>query len=100
MLCAYCNDPGRGLVLLSDEGLLERIERCRELGVQAATHSIGDAANRSTLRAIAAAQRGDARLRHRIEHAQILHLDDFEALAHRGHRKHAAGAWYLGYALG
>ena len=84
MLCAYCNDPGRGLVLLSDEELLERIERCQELGIQAATHAIGDAANRSTLRAIAAAQRGDARLRHRIEHAQILHLDDFEALARTG----------------
>ena len=84
MLCAYCNDPGRGLVLLSDEELLERITRCQELGFQSATHAIGDAANRSTIQAIIGAQQGDRRLRHRIEHAQILALDDFELLARSG----------------
>ena len=84
MLCAYCNDPGRGLVLLNDEQLLDRITRCQNLGFQSATHAIGDAANRSTIRAIIAAQQGDRRLRHRVEHAQIMALDDFEQLARSG----------------
>jgi hypothetical protein len=81
MLCPYCNDPGRGLVLLSDADLVERIRRCQVGGFQSATHAIGDAANRSVIRAIEQAQ-GDARhLRHRVEHAQILAPSDFTALA-------------------
>jgi predicted amidohydrolase YtcJ len=84
MLCNYCNDPSRGLVLLSDEDLVERITQCQRMGFQSATHAIGDAANRSVIRAIEAAQQGDRRLRHRIEHTQIVSLDDFEALAQSG----------------
>ena len=77
-----------GLVLLSDE------EACSSgssvvsgivAGIQAATHAIGDAALiRSTLRAIAAIRAATLGSRKAIEHAQILHLDDFEALARAG----------------
>jgi hypothetical protein len=83
MLCPYCNDPGRGLVLLSDDQLCERLQRCQDLGFQSATHAIGDAANRSVISAIEALRGGGetAILRHRIEHAQIVDVEDFERLS-------------------
>ncbi len=53
-------------------------------GFQLATHAIGDAANRGTLDFIESVYREhpDARNnRHRIEHAQVVHPDDFERFA-------------------
>jgi predicted amidohydrolase YtcJ len=83
MLCPYCNDPGRGLVLLSDEQLCERVQRCQDLAFQSATHAIGDAANRSVISAIEKlrSRPGSPPLRHRIEHAQIVDLQDFDRLS-------------------
>jgi predicted amidohydrolase YtcJ len=53
-------------------------------GFQVAIHAIGDAANRETLDFLETAGRGTAnagRLRHRIEHAQVLAADDVPRFA-------------------
>jgi predicted amidohydrolase YtcJ len=64
-----------------DQGLVMEMVRS---GFQVAIHAIGDAGNRETLDFIESCYRGrpDARaLRHRIEHAQVLHPDDVPRFA-------------------
>ena len=91
----YSDRPGhRGLLIQTPEELQERIERVftRHLGL--AVHAIGDRANRIVLdRIIAAHDAVDDReldfpelrtLRARIEHAQVIHPDDFERFAEHG----------------
>jgi hypothetical protein len=56
-------------------------------GFQAAIHAIGDAGNRETLDFIESVlrEKPEARaLRHRIEHAQVVHPDDFPRFARLG----------------
>lgn len=56
-------------------------------GFQVAIHAIGDAGNRETLEFIESvlAEKPEAReLRHRIEHAQVVHPDDFPRFANLG----------------
>jgi predicted amidohydrolase YtcJ len=53
-------------------------------GFQAAVHAIGDAGNRETLEfleSVIAEDHQIASLRHRIEHAQVVHPDDFKRFA-------------------
>jgi predicted amidohydrolase YtcJ len=53
-------------------------------GFQAAIHAIGDAGNRETLEFLESVIAEDseiAALRHRIEHAQVVHPDDFKRFA-------------------
>jgi predicted amidohydrolase YtcJ len=53
-------------------------------GFQAAVHAIGDAGNRETLEfleSVSAEDQQIASLRHRIEHAQVVHPDDFKRFA-------------------
>jgi predicted amidohydrolase YtcJ len=76
LLEPYDDDPGNvGLLVTPPEGLLEAARLALEKGFQAATHAIGDRANRVTLDAYekALAERMDvADARFRIEHAQVL----------------------------
>jgi predicted amidohydrolase YtcJ len=56
-------------------------------GFQAAIHAIGDAGNRETLdfiESVLRAQPGSRALRHRIEHAQVVHPDDVARFARLG----------------
>ena len=56
-------------------------------GFQAAVHAIGDAGNRETLdfiESVLAAHPESRALRHRIEHAQVLHPDDVPRFARLG----------------
>lgn len=56
-------------------------------GFQVGIHAIGDAGNRETLDFIQSVQDGDATVRNnrnRIEHAQVLHPDDFKRYASLG----------------
>jgi hypothetical protein len=85
LLADYSDLPGhRGLSGAGygfDQGLLLEMIQA---GFQAAIHAIGDAGNRETLDFIEAAYRARpaARaLRHRIEHAQVLHPDDVPRFA-------------------
>ena len=77
MLEPFAGSADTGIPML-DAGALDRLgERARARDVTLALHAIGDAAVRAALDAFArwpAAER--ARLRPRIEHAQLVHPDD------------------------
>lgn len=67
-----------GVEVLSAEELLYKIRRGVEQKLSCAVHAIGDRANRKVLHAFGAVQAASHALglRHRVEHAQLLHPDD------------------------
>jgi len=78
MLEPYEGGADRGLPTLDPETLDRLGERARAHGVTLALHAIGDAAVRAALDAFARWPAGArARLRPRIEHAQLVHPEDF-----------------------
>lgn len=78
MLEPYIGEPdNRGILTREPEALRETIRQAAEGGLALAVHAIGDRANRLVLDALAALPpENRARLRHRIEHVQLLHPDD------------------------
>lgn len=80
MIDHYHDDPGNsGLLFYDQEELNEMVVKGASNGFQMNIHAIGDAANRQVLDAFEHAKEelGDqADLRHRVEHAQIVHPDD------------------------
>jgi predicted amidohydrolase YtcJ len=75
LLADYADEPGhRGLLVLPRERLAAAIARARDCGLQPAVHAIGDRANRLVLDLYAKLldPKQRARLRPRIEHAQVL----------------------------
>ncbi|MEL6646801.1 MAG: amidohydrolase family protein, partial [Pseudomonadota bacterium] len=62
------------------------IKEADRLGFQIAVHAIGDAAVRRTIDAFAAAQEanGTRDSRHRIEHIEVIHLDDIPRMRELG----------------
>jgi len=79
LLEPYADDEGnRGLLLTPPEELQRIAAEATRHGFQVATHAIGDRANRIVLDVLETALGPEdrRRLRPRIEHAQILHLDD------------------------
>ena len=86
LLADYSDEPGnRGLLIQSPEHLREIIDKAAACGVQPAVHAIGDRANREVLDAYAAltAKQRQA-LRPRIEHAQVVAMDDIPRFAELG----------------
>jgi predicted amidohydrolase YtcJ len=74
----YADDSGNtGLVILQKDDILRVAKQAVEKGFQVATHAIGDHANRITLQAYGKVLGGENDKRFRIEHAQIVHPDDF-----------------------
>ncbi len=75
-----------GVVVRTPEQLRTLIGRASACGIAAVVHAIGDRANRSVLDAIEATPRAadGTALRHRIEHAQLLHPQDTPRLASLG----------------
>ncbi|HEY3078384.1 MAG TPA: amidohydrolase [Chloroflexota bacterium] len=77
----------RGVEVLTVEELRAYAERAAGHGIALTVHAIGDLANRRVLDALALARRAEPsgesrpRLRHRIEHAQIVHPDDLARFA-------------------
>lgn len=91
LLDDYCDRPGhRGLLIQSPEDLQEYIRRSMERDLTATVHAIGDRGSRVTIDAILGAyaeletRRPLAEMRPRIEHAQIVHPDDFDRYAKHG----------------
>ncbi|MCC6956699.1 MAG: amidohydrolase [Anaerolineales bacterium] len=84
----------RGLLFMDGEELFEHGRTAAEHGLPLAVHAIGDRANHEALRAVAQLREfeatlpstlgGGRRLRHRIEHVQLLHPDDARRLAELG----------------
>jgi predicted amidohydrolase YtcJ len=84
MLEDYSDDHGnRGLMVMSAEQLATATAKAKRCGVQVATHAIGDRGNRVSLDVYAAALGADAASDHRwrIEHAQVVSLQDLPRLA-------------------
>jgi len=90
MLEPFSDDPlNRGVPWLKPEELHEVIGYASSSGLAVAVHALGDRANREVINALAAARQHEGEgsqadapfLRHRIEHAQLLHPDDIPRLA-------------------
>jgi hypothetical protein len=80
MLEPFANAPdNRGILLYSPEELKKMVVERDAAGFQMALHAIGDRANRVVLDAFELAKKTNSRSdpRHRIEHAQFVHRDDF-----------------------
>jgi hypothetical protein len=77
---------GSGVQITSREELEEIIRRAAPAGFPVAVHAIGDLANREALDAFEATQKiwRPLDLRHRIEHAQFLTLEDVPRFARLG----------------
>jgi predicted amidohydrolase YtcJ len=90
MFQPYVDEPeNRGMLLLDAEEILEFGRKAVENGLGLTIHAIGDRANHEVLNAYAGVREHERTLglpqhRHRIEHVQILHPDDFTRLAELG----------------
>jgi predicted amidohydrolase YtcJ len=88
MIDPYEGEPGnRGIAVTDKEEMIENVRKASQAGLSSTIHAIGDRANHDVLDVFETVRgeehrRGDGtRLRHRIEHVQVLHPDDFERLA-------------------
>jgi len=82
MIEPYSDDPGNlGLYVTPLKVLEKHCRRAYENDFAVATHCIGDGANRETLLIYAKILEGKNDRRWRIEHAQIIHPDDFHYFA-------------------
>lgn len=97
MFQPYEDDPGnRGILMLDAEELYERGRAAVDSGLGLAIHAIGDRANHEMLDGFenlrryegeknrAVGKNDSPRIRHRIEHLQVLHPDDVHRLAALG----------------
>lgn len=87
MLEPYEGEPDNvGIAVSTAEHLKQQVEKAARAGLAVHIHAIGDQANRNVLDAFAATrQAGIGRhLRHRIEHAQVLHPQDLPRFAALG----------------
>jgi len=70
-----------GIEVTSQEELTQMVRKASRAGISVAIHSIGDKGVHQALNAVEESVRqseGEDRLRHRIEHAQLLHPQDIE----------------------
>jgi len=87
MIAPYSDDPSTtGILIIPADRLKAMVVERDKAGFQINLHAIGDRANRAALDAFAAAREanGARDSRHRIEHAQILALEDLPRLARLG----------------
>ena len=85
LLTDYSDDPGnRGLFVTSPKDFLAAVKKAHGCGIQVATHAIGDRGNRHVLDVYQQVLGADATTtdhRWRIEHAQIVSVDDIPRFA-------------------
>ena len=85
LLAAYSDDPGNtGLMRSSVEKLTHLSRRALAAGYQVNVHAIGDRGNRAVLDAMQAALGARRDARFRIEHAQVIALEDIPRFASLG----------------
>jgi hypothetical protein len=78
MIEPYSDDPGNtGLFMHPASYYLDWCNKAFDNGYQVNTHAIGDGGNRFVLETYAEFLKGQNDLRWRIEHAQIIHPEDF-----------------------
>jgi len=80
------NSRNTGLAVASKEEIAELVGKAVLAGICCAIHAIGDRANRDVLDIFESvkAESAQRRLRHRIEHAQLLHPEDVRRFADLG----------------
>jgi hypothetical protein len=86
MLAPYENEPDNlGIVVTEKEEMIEKGRQAAAAGLSLTIHAIGDRANHDVLDVFEVLRReetaGGGRLRHRIEHVQVLHPADLNRLA-------------------
>jgi predicted amidohydrolase YtcJ len=86
MLEPYSDDPeNKGLIFWSDEELLAQAQKAFDMGFQVCIHAIGDHGNRAVLDTFEKIQGGKpSNRRNRVEHSQIIALDDIPRFAELG----------------
>lgn len=85
LLADYADETGRRGLLVTDPDELDRkVDMVHRRGFQTAIHAIGDHGNRVALDAIHKSQYGKLGRRHRVEHAQVVHPDDFDVFSEVG----------------
>ena len=79
LLQHYSDQPGWGGFLLSSQAHFDSVAaKLINTDFQMCTHAIGDSANRTILKVYVKYLKGKNDKRWRIEHAQIIHPDDFQ----------------------
>lgn len=84
MFQPYENEPNNtGMLLLDHEDIVEYGLKASQHGLSLAIHAIGDRANHEVIQGLIEVRKHEERqgikgLRHRIEHVQCLHPDDFQ----------------------
>jgi predicted amidohydrolase YtcJ len=87
MIDPYEGEPdNRGIAVTDKEEMIENVRKASAAGLSSTIHAIGDKANHDVLDVYETVRaeekkRGDGRLRHRLEHVQVLHPNDYERLA-------------------
>lgn len=87
LLRAYEGNSGNtGIAVASKEEIAELVGKAVLAGISCAIHAIGDRANRDVLDIFESvkAESAQRRLRHRIEHAQLLHPEEVRRFADLG----------------
>ncbi len=87
MIEPYEGEAGNyGIAVADAEHMKAVVDKAIRAGFAVFTHAIGDMANRVVLDAIESSRRAGngLNLRHRIEHAQVLHPDDLDRFAALG----------------
>lgn len=87
LLSDYSDDPGnRGLLVTDPKAFEAAVRKAKRCKVQVATHAIGDRGNRLALDTYERVLGDDAKTDHRwrIEHAQIVSLEDIPRFAKLG----------------
>ena len=75
----YSDKDGHfGAMITTEEKLVELAKRIAAAGYQMNTHAIGDSANIAVLRAYSTALEGKTDARWKVEHAQVVTVEDFE----------------------
>lgn len=86
MIEPYEDDiENRGLRMYTQDEVNSKVKKANDMGFQVGIHAIGDFGNRQALDAFQHAQGGVASpLRNRIEHSQVIALDDIPRFAELG----------------
>ncbi len=94
MLTGFEGDPSnRGILAVPEATMMETVSTASEMGLSIAIHAIGDRAVRVALNSIERAQQRlsdtnqqqtSARLRYRVEHAQLVAPDDLKRMRRLG----------------
>lgn len=84
LLEPYSDSATFGIMLRSPEEVQTIFSKVKDIGYQLNSHCIGDSANRVVLRTIDTLLNNQADHRWRIEHAQVIHPNDFKLFERSG----------------